>query len=153
MKSIWWSPRAIGLHVALVVAVPLMLLLGIWQFKRALHGNPLSWAYTVEWPFFAAYATWMWWKLVHDDTPAVPKRVPSAGMVASQPEKPSGQNPSGQDPSAQDRGSLTRVRVEGGPVVPKAGFDPYDEESVDPELAAYNRYLAGLQTSGKRKAR
>ena len=27
----------------------------------------MSWVYTFEWPLFAAYATYMWWKLLHDE--------------------------------------------------------------------------------------
>ena len=41
---------------------------------RALSGNTLSWAYTVEWPFFAAYGAYMWWRIVHEQpTGASPK--------------------------------------------------------------------------------
>jgi hypothetical protein len=58
---------AIKLHVMAVVVVGVCLTAGWWQLDRALSGNGRSWAYTVEWPFFAAYAGWMWWKLLHDE--------------------------------------------------------------------------------------
>ena len=67
MRSTWWSPRAIGLHLTLLVLLPGFLWLGDWQLHRALTGNGLSWAYTVEWPLFAAYAVVLWWKLLHED--------------------------------------------------------------------------------------
>jgi len=67
VRSTWWSPRAIRLHLTLLVLVPGFLWLGEWQLRRALTGNGLSWAYTVEWPLFAAYAVVMWWKLLHED--------------------------------------------------------------------------------------
>ncbi len=78
----WWSRRAIGLHVALVVSVPGFFVLGWWQLHRALSGNELSWVYTFEWPFFAAYAVWMWWKLVHEEAaPACqPRSSPRAAV-------------------------------------------------------------------------
>jgi hypothetical protein len=31
-----------------------------------LGGNGLSWAYVFEWPAFAVYAVYMWWRLIHD---------------------------------------------------------------------------------------
>ena len=42
-------------------------LLARWQVDRALSGNTLSWAYAFEWPFFALYAIYMWWRLLHDE--------------------------------------------------------------------------------------
>lgn len=66
MRSIWWTRRAVGLHVTIIVLFPTFLLLGWWQLHRALSGNGLSWAYTFEWPFFACYSVVLWWKLVHE---------------------------------------------------------------------------------------
>ena len=111
MRSVWTSGRAVSLHVALAVFVPGCVALTWWQVSRALGGNPLSWVYTVEWPIFAAYATYMWWKLVHDD--------PRPG-------------------SARDAGA-------GDPGVEDTAAEP------DDELAAYNRYLADLNASGRQK--
>lgn len=78
--SLWWTRRAIGLHAALAVALPGFLALGWWQLQRALGGNGLSWAYTFEWPFFAGYALYVWWRLIHEDapTPARVRRLRSA---------------------------------------------------------------------------
>ena len=66
MGSAWFSRRAVLLHLTALVVVPGCLALGWWQLQRALSGNTLSWAYTVEWPFFAAYGVYMWWKIVHE---------------------------------------------------------------------------------------
>jgi ABC-type nickel/cobalt efflux system permease component RcnA len=55
------------LHLAVVVLVPSFVALGIWQLRRALSGNTLSWAYTFEWPLLAGYALYMWWRLVHEE--------------------------------------------------------------------------------------
>jgi hypothetical protein len=52
--------------VTAVTAVVAFCLLARWQVHRALSGNTLSWAYAFEWPFFAAYALYMWWKLLTD---------------------------------------------------------------------------------------
>jgi len=126
VRGNWWSRRAVALHVLLAVVVPGCLAAGWWMYSRATHGDNIAWVYTVEWPFFACYAVYMWWKLLHDD--------PAARRAAMQP-------PSG----ATVRGITTRP----GGAVPE-GFDPYDES--DPELAAYNRYLASLHERDRRHA-
>jgi hypothetical protein len=54
------------MHVTLLILVPTCFALCDWQVHRALSGNTLSWAYVFEWPFFACYGTYVWWKLVHD---------------------------------------------------------------------------------------
>jgi DNA-binding transcriptional regulator of glucitol operon len=62
----WFSRRALLLHAIVLLVVAACLALGWWQLERALSGNNLSWAYTFEWPFFAGYALYMWWKLLHE---------------------------------------------------------------------------------------
>jgi hypothetical protein len=159
MRTLWWSRRAITLHVALVVAVPLFLTLGAWQLSRALQGNLLSWAYTFEWPFFAGYATWMWWRLVHEETASPADLVPAAARrhagSRSVEGEPDGPCPGGASALAAVSGTSEtsesrRVTDDGGRVAkgaslsaPRIDYDPFDDEA-DPELAAYNRYLAGL---------
>jgi hypothetical protein len=108
--SVWTSKRAVSLHVALAIFVPGCVALTWWQASRALGGNSLSWVYTFEWPIFAVYATYMWWKLVHDDA---------------------GRADAGADEGADDGGD--------------------DRAGDDEELAAYNRYLAELNASGRQK--
>jgi hypothetical protein len=70
-RRVWWSRRALKLHAVILVVVPGFMALCIWQIYRAVGGNELSWAYVFEWPFFAAYAVYMWWRFVHE-APEVP---------------------------------------------------------------------------------
>ncbi len=63
-KYLTW--RCVALHALVLVLVPAFLLAGWWQYHVALGGNDLSWVYTVEWPFFAVYAVYIWWRLIHD---------------------------------------------------------------------------------------
>ncbi len=128
----WTSGRAVSLHVALAVFVPGCVALTWWQVSRALGGNTLSWVYTFEWPLFGAYAIYMWWKLVHDD--AVPPLAdgPSEHADTAGPADAAG--------ATQEPGSARRGAAE-------AAGDPED----DGELAAYNRYLAELNASGRQK--
>jgi len=64
-SQVWFSRRALKLHAVILVVVPAFLALCVWQIYRATGGNELSWAYVFEWPFFAAYAIYMWWRLLH----------------------------------------------------------------------------------------
>lgn len=111
----WLSPRALLLHLVMLAVVPGFLALAWWQLNRALGGNGLSWAYTFEWPFFAGYAVFIWWKLVHDD------RDRSAGLsaaVAATP-RPAGwalQKRAGHDAAAHSDATTTRGGLgAGGP--------------------------------------
>ncbi len=52
------------IHLGLVLAELVCLSAFIIEISRALGGNDLSWAYVFEWPFFGAYALYMWRKLL-----------------------------------------------------------------------------------------
>jgi len=84
VRRVWFSPRSVGLHLLLLALTPTFILLFLWQVRRATSGNTLSWAYVFEWPFFLAYALYMWWRLVHEPTaerpdPGVPGAPPLPG--------------------------------------------------------------------------
>jgi hypothetical protein len=140
----WWSRRAITLHVALIVAVPMFLTLGAWQLRRALGGNLLSWAYTFEWPFFAAYAGWMWWRLVHEEsaTPAEPAMVIDRDSRDPHVADHGGASPTATS-AAMSAASGMAGAAAGSLSLGRSDYDPFDDDA-DPELAAYNRYLSGL---------
>ena len=125
------TPKWLGWHAFAVVAVLGMLMLGDWQFHRAEGGNALSWAYTFEWPIFAIFALVFWAKTIRDEfkPPAVPDQ---SGDV----ELPLGAG-SGAVPG----------RIAGRGANGARGRD--DEEADDPELAAYNAYLARLNQQVK----
>jgi hypothetical protein len=113
-------PRWLGWHLAMVVAVGGMLALGWWQYRRAMAGNALSWAYTFEWPIFAVFGVVFWAKTIRDelsppDTDEAPDRAEYAVGGA-----------------AESRGKELVVW-----------------EAEDPDLAAYNAYLARLNDQVK----
>ena len=88
----WFSGRALRLHALALLVVAACLALGWWQLQRALSGNTLSWVYTFEWPFFAAYAVYMWWRLLHEEPGSrarrrTDKRKPSPRASADEDEK------------------------------------------------------------------
>jgi DNA-binding transcriptional regulator of glucitol operon len=112
-KRVWFSPRALKLHAVILVVVPAFTALCVWQIDRAVGGNSLSWAYVFEWPLFAGYAIYMWWRFVHEKPDAAPARASENGHAVGA--------------AAPDDGSRG---------------DPATQQ--DPELAAYNEYLAQL---------
>jgi len=85
-EKVWFSRRALKLHAVILVVVPAFLALCLWQVSRALGGNTLSWAYVFEWPLFAAYAVYMWWRLVHEpDEADSPPATAGTGPAAAPP--------------------------------------------------------------------
>jgi hypothetical protein len=65
VKSRWFSPRALALHLALVVWVAGCGAAAYWQVGRAAQGNTLSFMYSVEWPVFGILGIFGWWALLH----------------------------------------------------------------------------------------
>jgi hypothetical protein len=90
-RRVWFSPRALKLHAVVLIVVPGFMALCIWQFERAVGGNSLSWAYVFEWPLFAAYAIYMWWRFLHEKPDAPPLaaaengHAPDAAAAAAAP--------------------------------------------------------------------
>jgi len=82
VRQTWWSRRAIGLHVVIIIVVPTFAGLCAWQVRRALDGNQLSWAYVFEWPFFAGYAIYMWWRFLHEAPGAGRQDQPSDATMS-----------------------------------------------------------------------
>jgi hypothetical protein len=120
-----FAPRWLGWHVFMVVSFWGMLWLGDWQFRRALGGNGLSWAYTFEWPLFAVFAVVFWARTIRDEF-----RIRRTGSY----------------------GSATGEAEEAALPVRIGAYTPAQQaadEANDPELAAYNAYLARLNSEVK----
>ena len=128
MKGLW-TPAWIARHLLALVLVTAFLGLGWWQFSRASGGNTLSWGYTFEWPVFAGFVAFLWFR-----------EVQSARHQPSEPDQEKAEK-DGPPPPAAKRESGAPVTV-GRPVrVAVAAAQPAD----DPELDAYNDYLAWLK--------
>ena len=121
------TPRWLGWHAFTVLAVIGMLWLGDWQFHRAEAGNALSWAYTFEWPVFAIFGVVFWAKTIRDEF-----KPPADPGEAADVDLPPG--------AAAGTGPGVRAARGGGPEA---------EEEDDPELEAYNVYLARLNQQVK----
>src|ERR1700751_1282590 len=83
------TPRWLSWHLFAVVAVVGMCWLGDWQFRRAIAGNTLSWAYTFEWPIFAIFGIVFWVKTIGNELPP----AAGAGQQAAEVVLPEGTAP------------------------------------------------------------
>jgi DNA-binding transcriptional regulator of glucitol operon len=115
------TPGWVARHVLAVALIVGFLALGWWQLGRASAGNALSWAYTVEWPVFAAFVAFMWVREVRlelraDDPAPSPEPAETEQAAVRRP---------------------VRVPHRAAPVA----------EPADPELDAYNDYLAWLNAN------
>jgi hypothetical protein len=156
VSSRWTTRRAVGLHATLAIVLPGFGALTWWQVERAISGNTLSYVYSFEWPLFAAYAVYLWWKLVRE---APSSQTPASGMGAPL-ERSTETVPASTSPAAPPQGpaaaALPLVADQPGrsgeaPAVARADEGEQAGSQVDGELAAYNRYLAELAASGQRK--
>jgi len=125
---VWFSRRAMRLHAVILVVVPAFLALCLWQLSRALGGNELSWAYVFEWPLFAAYAVYMWWRFVHERPEGAVATVDGTADVDARPHD---------DPAAAAHRAEEAER----------------RADEDAELSAYNEYLAQLAEQDQAAAR
>ncbi len=139
------TPRWISWHLFAVCAVIGMMWLGDWQFRRAMAGNTLSWAYTFEWPIFAVFGVFFWFKTVRDELHPDTGRKSSPQVVL-----PAGTRQPGAAATA------TTTAATGATLAGAPAEDPGEDEAaqpVDTELAEYNAYLARLNKEVKSHGR
>jgi hypothetical protein len=125
-----FTPRWLSWHLFAVAAFIGMWWLGDWQFRRAMAGNGLSWAYTFEWPIFAIFGAVFWVKTVRDELHPVPP-APAREITL-----PAGVSGAGQEDAV--------------PVMAGSRLAADDDDEPDPELDEYNAYLAMLNKEVKR---
>ena len=131
------TPRWLSWHLFAVAAVFGMAWLGDWQFRRAMAGNTLSWAYTFEWPIFAIFGIVFWVKTIRDEL------HPAAdGARTSEVVLPAGAKP------GSGQGTEPRAAAESDRLPTSEAENPADGQD-DKELAEYNAYLAKLSREVK----
>lgn len=116
------TPGWIARHVLTVVVVAAFLALGWWQISRAAAGNTLSWAYAFEWPIFAGFVGFLWFREARRTLRGEPDAGPEAAVTA--------------------RRSPAGIRR---PV--RSARPPAATDEDDPELTSYNRYLSWLNAN------
>ena len=126
MKGLW-TPAWILRHALGLVLVAGFLLLGWWQYSRATGGNTLSWGYAFQWPLFAAFVAFVWFREVQ-----LERRGRARGR------------PGGPGTGALRRPSVVAPVTVGRPIRVAPAVQESSAADADPELSAYNAYLAWL---------
>lgn len=128
-----------------VAAFATCLALGWWQWTRFLDGDGSfrNLGYTALWPVFGVFAIYLWWRLLADtvqaDVEGASRSTDATGTAAADAEGNAGRS---ERPSWFTSPRVPAVELPYDPAERSARRQA-DEES-DPELAAYNRYLASL---------
>jgi hypothetical protein len=164
MKGLW-TPAWIFRHVLGLVLVAGFLLLGWWQYSRATGGNALSWGYAFQWPLFAAFVAFVWFREVQLErrgarTPAAP--APATSDPAERPAPPvapgsapgrgpdfgstdtAGPLPAGPPAAVRPPITVRSPVTVGRPIRVEPAARESSAADADPELSAYNAYLAWL---------
>ncbi len=137
-----FTPRWLSWHLFAVAAFVGMWWLGDWQFRRAMSGNGLSWAYTFEWPIFAIFGAVFWVKTVRDELhPSEPPPRKEVVLPAGIEDRAG----AGAGAGAAEDADADRV-----PALAGSMLAADDDGEPDPELAEYNAYLAMLNKEVKR---
>jgi DNA-binding transcriptional regulator of glucitol operon len=126
------SPRWIAWHLLTLGAMVTCGLLSAWQWRRAgsAMGSALNVGYGLQWPLFAVFFGWVWWRML---------RIEIARLRAAAPD--TGAEPAVAAPSSPSEPS---------PFVHRPGRVRAVSEADDPELAEYNRMLAALAARDRR---
>jgi DNA-binding transcriptional regulator of glucitol operon len=130
------TPKWVLLHVLCLIAFLVCLRLGWWQWDKAKShsGTMQNFGYALNWPLFAAFTVVLWWRAVRDVL-----------------------HPKPADETAVEQPSETpRLRVSADPDIPAvqvAAPPVLPTEEEDPEVAAYNRYLASLYARDEARER
>jgi DNA-binding transcriptional regulator of glucitol operon len=114
-------------HLMMILLVVAFLALGWWQWTRGEGGNARSYGYALEWPAFAIFVVVFWIRLMRDELK--PPRSDGAAAETS------------------GGGAVGEPAEPEFPDVVRPEIDP----ETDPELAAYNDYLARLNAGAKQK--
>jgi DNA-binding transcriptional regulator of glucitol operon len=115
----------------MVILTAACLVLGWWQIGRARGGNGLSFGYAIEWPAFAIFVVFVWYREI---------RIQRAGKR--------------DEPVRISEPVLVRAK-DAAPVevAVTSAASAASADEADPELAEYNRLLAWLAANpGSRPA-
>jgi DNA-binding transcriptional regulator of glucitol operon len=123
------TPRWLLVHLLFVAAVIATGFLAVWQWDRAHEagGTFQNLGYSLQWPLFGGFTVFLWYRVVRM------RLEQGDGDTA--------------DTSGESAVSETQTTVTGRLLVPPPAAPVSEDE--DPELAAYNKYLADLNETDR----
>jgi len=117
----FFAPRWLAWHAAAAAAVVAMAQLGRWQLHRGeSSGSFQNYGYAAQWWCFALFGVWFWAKSLRD------ARRPAVAAPTS------------------------GVPSDWIPVTAQAAVELSEQDRADPEVAAYNAWLASLAARPRR---
>ena len=126
------SPRWIVWHLLTLGAMVTCGFLAAWQWRRAgsAMGSALNVGYGLQWPVFAVFFAWIWWRMLRIEIAKLPTSAEPEPQAAPPP-------------------------VDPGPVAVRVPPRPgrADRRGRDPALAEYNRMLAALAAHDREQER
>ncbi|HEV2089005.1 MAG TPA: hypothetical protein VGR21_11905 [Cryptosporangiaceae bacterium] len=135
MRQVVLSPRWLVRHAVAAALVVAFLLLGWWQWREAAAGGtPRNVAYALEWPLFAGFVVFLWWRALRAELRGRSDAAPAVSPPAGAPGRSAAAEAS---QASAERVDTVPVRRWSRPAAAAAG-------EPDPALADYNRHLAEL---------
>ncbi|NYH88955.1 hypothetical protein [Actinopolymorpha rutila] len=144
----------VAFTLVVVLAVAAFLFLAWWQLGRfeSRTGDWQNFGYALQWPFFAVFAIYVWWRLLRDSRRESAEHEAADGRAGPGPDdrreadRRTGDELAELPPLPPKR----LVRPDGAVARSAAGGDVADPAEVEDgtdeaALTAYNRYLAALQ--------
>ncbi|MGI8308089.1 hypothetical protein [Saccharopolyspora hattusasensis] len=131
------TPRWLLLHALFVVATVATGFLAVWQWDRAHEagGGFQNLGYALQWPLFGVFTIFLWIRLTRMEVHRGDEAEPEAAVQ---------EEAVGPEVTEKAPPVMRRKR----PLVPPPA--PPVDAGDDPELAAYNQYLAELNESDRR---
>jgi DNA-binding transcriptional regulator of glucitol operon len=125
------SPRWLMWHVLTLGAMATCGFLAAWQWGRAgsAMGSAVNVGYGLQWPVFAVFFAWIWWRMLRMEITKLPETEP-------EPKAARAPAASGRSPFAYRPGRVGSV-----------------DETENPGLAEYNRMLAALAAQDRDEER
>jgi DNA-binding transcriptional regulator of glucitol operon len=128
-----------------IAAAATCLALGWWQWGRfeSAHGTAQNLGYALQWPLFAGFFVWAYFRFVHLEREAQETESPQTEppqVTAGAPDAPPGQR------RKHTEAAAPREIPPG--ILPER---PAVRQEQDPVLAEYNRYLAELHAHDLRQ--
>ncbi|HWC83099.1 MAG TPA: hypothetical protein VG756_24350 [Pseudonocardiaceae bacterium] len=133
-RSGFLSSRTLAIVAVSVFALIGCCLLAWWQWTRyeSASGTLQNLGYVLQWPLFGFFPGFMFWRIHKAAQQAREESAPEAAVVPEQrPARTAGQVPAESAPDWTDQLVYRQNRT-------------VDAAETDPELAAYNSYLATL---------
>lgn len=134
------TPRWLLLHLLFVAAIVATAWLGWWQWQRAHEagGSFQNLGYALQWPLFGVFTIYLWYRVA---------TMELRGRRSATTEPADGPDDGGAE-QADHVAETTPDRARRRPLVPPPA--PPVDAAEDPELAAYNKYLADLNARNTR---